>query len=79
MILKLLLKMILANKFMERKSRISSQFLNSNNLSKLYANGSYYYLLFKIFNFKDLNLNLFFLSYFYPYNLTKILMLIKKN
>ena len=56
-------------------------FLNSNNLSKLYANGSYYYLLFKIFNFKDLNLNLFFAYLiFYPYNLTKkILMLIKKN
>ena len=55
-------------------------FLNSNNLSKLYANGSYYYLLFKIFNFKDLNLNLFFAYLiFYPYNLTKkILMLIKK-
>ena len=47
-------------------------FLDKNNLSKFYAFGSYYYLLFKIFNFKDLNFNLF-LSYiiFYPYNLTK--------
>ena len=47
-------------------------FLKENNLSKLYANGSYYYLLYKIFNFRDLNLNLF-LSYliFYPYNLIK--------
>ena len=47
-------------------------FLKENNLSKLYAYGSYYYLLYKIFNFRDLNLNLF-LSYliFYPYNLIK--------
>lgn len=48
------------------------KFLNKYNLSKLYAYGSYYYLLYKIFNFKDLNFNLF-LSYliFYPYNLLK--------
>ena len=48
------------------------KFLNKYNLSKLYAYGSYYYLLFKIFNFKDLNFNLL-LSYliFYPYNLFK--------
>mgnify|MGYP005996945031 CR=1 FL=1 len=47
-------------------------FLKNNKLSKLYAYGSYYYLLFKIFNIKDLNFNLL-LSYliFYPYNLTK--------
>jgi len=47
-------------------------FLKDNNLSKLYAYGSYYYLLFKIFRFRDLNLNLL-LSYliFYPYNLVK--------
>ena len=47
-------------------------FLKHNNLSKMYAYGSYYYLLFKVFNFKDLNFNLI-LSYliFYPYNLTK--------
>ena len=47
-------------------------FLKKNNLTKLYAYGSYYYLLFKIFNFKDLNLKLF-LSYliFYPYNIIK--------
>ena len=47
-------------------------FLTENNLSKLYAYGSYYYLLFKIFNFKDLNFNLF-LAYtiFYPYNIIK--------
>jgi len=48
------------------------QFLNKYKLSKLYAYGSYYYLLYKIFNFKDLNFSLF-LSYliFYPYNLLK--------
>jgi len=48
------------------------KFLKKNNLSSLYAYGSYYYLLYKIFNFKDLNLNLL-LSYliFYPYYLSK--------
>ena len=47
----------------------------------LYAHGSYYYLLLKIFNFKDLNFNLF-LSYliFYPYNISKKLTnIIKKK
>jgi len=55
-------------------------FLKKNNLSKYYAFGSYYYLLYKIFSFKDLNLNLF-LAYliFYPYNLfKKLISLIKK-
>ena len=48
------------------------EFLKDNKLSKLYAYGSYYYLLFKILRVRDLNLNLL-LSYliFYPYNLTK--------
>ena len=47
-------------------------FLKHNNLNKLYAYGSFYYLLFKVFNLKDLNFNLL-LSYliFYPYNLVK--------
>ena len=47
-------------------------FLEHNSLSKLYAKGSYYYLLFKIFNFRDLNLSLV-LTYviFYCYNLPK--------
>ena len=47
-------------------------FLKENKLNKLYAYGSYYYLLFKIFRFRDLNYNLT-LSYliFYPYNLFK--------
>ena len=56
------------------------KFLKSNNLSMLYAYGSYYYLLYKIFNFKDLNINLF-IAYliFYPYNLIKkIINTIKK-
>lgn len=56
------------------------EFLKDNKLSKLYAFGSYYYLLFKIFNIRDLNINLS-LSYliFYPYNLTKkIISKIKK-
>ena len=55
-------------------------FLKDNKLSKFYAYGSYYYLLLKIFNFRDLNLRLL-LSYFifYPYNLTKkIISLFKK-
>ena len=56
-------------------------FLKQNNLSKLYAYGSYYYLLFKILRFKDLNFNLL-ISYliFYPYNLSKkIINIIKKK
>lgn len=56
-------------------------FLRKNNLNKLYAYGSYYFLLFKIFNFKDLNLKLF-LSYFifYPYNISKkIINFLKKK
>ena len=55
-------------------------FLKRNNLSKLYAYGSYYYLLYKIFRIKDLNMKLFFAYLiFYPYNLTKkLILLIKK-
>ena len=47
-------------------------FLKENRLSKLYAYGSYYYLLYKILRFRDLNFNLL-LSYliFYPYNILK--------
>ena len=33
-------------------------FLNQNKISTLYAHGSYYYLLLKIFRFSDFNLNL---------------------
>jgi len=48
------------------------KFLKKFKLNKLYAKGSYYFLLFKLFNFKDLNTTLL-LSYiiFYPYNLLK--------
>ena len=55
-------------------------FLKDNNLSKFHAYGSYYYLLFKIFNFRDLNFRLF-LSYiiFYPYNLIKKIISIFKR
>lgn len=47
-------------------------FLKENKLSRLYAYGSYYYLLFKIFRLRDLSPTLF-LTYliFYPYNLIK--------
>ncbi len=56
-------------------------FLKYNNLSQLYAYGSYYYLIFKFFRFRDLNFNLL-LSYliFYPYNFfKKIFNFFKKN
>ena len=55
-------------------------FLKENKLNKLYAYGSYYYLLYKIFRFRDLNYKLA-LSYiiFYPYNLIKKIFSIFKN
>ena len=55
-------------------------FLKENNLSKLYAYGSYYYLLYKVFSLKDLNFNLL-LSYiiFYPFYLSKKLISFFKN
>ena len=62
-------------------AELTDEFLKYTKLSKLYAYGSYYYLLLKIFNFKDLNFKLM-LSYFifYPYNLTKkIIKLFKKK
>ena len=39
------------------------EFLKDNNLSKLYAFGSYYYLLFKIFRFRDLNFQFIFIIF----------------
>ena len=56
----------------KENQRYFIKFLNKFNVSKLYATGSYYYLLYKLFNFRDLNFNLI-LSYliFYPYNLFK--------
>ena len=68
------------NSWKENQSYFMS-FLKKNSLSKLYAFGSYYYLLFKIFNLRDLNINLL-LAYliFYPYNLfKKILSIFKKK
>ena len=56
-------------------------FLKENKLNKLYAYGSYYYLLYKILRFRDLNYNLV-LSYliFYPYNLfKKVIKIFKKS
>ena len=51
-------------------------FLKKYNLSILYAKGSYYFLLYKIFNFKDLNFRLFiiyikFFLYYLPKNIFK--------
>ena len=64
----------------KENQRYFLKFLEENQLSKLYAYGSYYYLLLKIFNFKYINYHLI-LSYliFYPYNLfKKIISFIKK-
>lgn len=56
----------------KENQRYFLDFLRENKLSKFYAYGSYYYILYKIFRFKDLNFNLI-LSYliFYPYNFFK--------
>ena len=56
----------------EENQKYFLNFLNENKLNKLYAYGSYYYLLYKIFSFKDLNFALT-LSYiiFYPLNIFK--------
>ena len=51
------------------------KFLKKNNLPNLYATGSYYYLLFKVFKFKDMNLKLFLIYLrfysFLPFHLLK--------
>ena len=64
----------------KENQRYFLDFLKENKLSKLYAYGSYYYILYKIFRFKDLNYNLL-LSYiiFYPYNVIKKIFKIIKN
>ena len=56
----------------KENQRYFLDFLKENKLNKLYAYGSYYYLLYKILRFRDLNYNLI-LSYliFYPYNIFK--------
>jgi len=48
-------------------------FLKDNNLSKLYAIGSYHYLLLKIFRLKDMNINLI-ITYFKFYLKTPLLL-----
>ena len=55
-------------------------FLKENKISRLYAYGSYFYLLFRVFNLKDLSFSLF-ISYiiYYPFFLSyKIIYLVKK-
>ena len=51
------------------------RFLKKNNLPKLYATGSYYYLLIKVFKLKDMNLKLFLIYlrfyFFLPFNLIR--------
>ena len=66
MILNLFLKIDHGKLIHGRNQKYFIKFLNKYKLSKLYAYGSYYYLLYKIL-IKDLNFNLF-LSYmiFYP-------------
>ena len=56
----------------KENQRYFLDFLKENKLNKLYAYGSYYYLLYKILRLRDLNYNLI-LSYliFYPYNIFK--------
>ncbi len=50
-------------------------FLKKNNISSLYAKGSYYYLAYKFFRIKDLNFNLFIcyvkLFFYFLYNCLK--------
>ena len=65
----------------KENQRYFLDFLKHNKLSKWYAYGSYYYLLYKIFNFKDLSFKLL-LAYiiFYPFNLIKkIIFMIRKK
>ena len=55
-------------------------FLKENKISILYAYGSYFYLLFRVFNLKDLSFSLF-ISYiiYYPFYLSyKVIYLVKK-
>ena len=59
----------------KKNNEFFKKFLKKNKLSPFYALGSYYYLLFKIFRIKDMNLKLFiiFLRFylFLPFNLVK--------
>ena len=64
----------------KENQRYFLDFLKHNKLSKWYAYGSYYYLLYKIFNFKDLSFKLL-LAYiiFYPFNLIKKIIFMKRK
>jgi len=60
----------------KRNNHFFKNFLKKNNLSILYAKGSYHYLLYKIFRFKDMNLRLL-IIYLRFYFYTPILLLKK--
>tara|TARA_Y100000590_G_scaffold192181_1_gene218508 strand:- start:1161 stop:2024 length:864 start_codon:yes stop_codon:yes gene_type:complete len=59
----------------KKNNNFFKNFLKKNNLSLLYAFGSYYYILFKIFRFKDMDLKLsiIYLRFYLllPFNLFK--------
>ena len=61
--------------YFEDKNIYVKRFLKKNNLPKLYATGSYYYLLIKVFKLKDMNLKLFLIYlrfyFFLPFNLIR--------
>ena len=59
----------------KKNNEFFKKFLRKNNLSLLYAFGSYYYLLFKIFRIRDMNFKLFIIYLrfylFLPFHLIK--------
>lgn len=57
------------------------KFLKQNKLPLLYAYGSYYYILIKIFNFSDMNLNLItsYIKFFLYFPIKKIFTYLRKN
>tara|TARA_Y100000741_G_scaffold334537_1_gene291809 strand:+ start:894 stop:1790 length:897 start_codon:yes stop_codon:yes gene_type:complete len=55
----------------KRNQKYYIKFLKNNNLSLLYAYGSYYYLLFKIFKLRDFDLNLFIVYFKFYLNTPK--------
>jgi len=59
----------------KKNNEFFKKFLRKNNLSLLYAFGSYYYLLFKIFRIRDMNLKLLIIYLrfylFLPFHLIK--------
>ena len=68
----------------KKNQKFFINFLSKNNLSLLYAYGSYYYLLIKIFRFRDFNFNLFIVYFkFYIktplYIIKKVLKILSKK